>query len=126
MGTSGETGSKGMDDREPHDFARYWENTPPAPPSEPRNLRQNPNRRVFGVGVLVAAAAIAIAMVMFFVNRPSGWPDVERQAFLDECNLTRGGLSSYCSCALEQLEREFDVPGDVTTAAILETLGGCF
>lgn len=37
----------------------------------------------------------------------SGWPEVNRQAFLKSCETTSGGKSAYCECALQESEKKF-------------------
>ncbi|MBK0422106.1 hypothetical protein JD292_08460 [Leucobacter sp. CSA2] len=37
----------------------------------------------------------------------SGWPEVNRQAFLKSCEATSGGKSAYCECALQESEKNF-------------------
>lgn len=53
----------------------------------------------------------------------SGYPDDFKQSFIESCEITSGGMVSYCACALNYLED--NVPYDQAANRMWEAAGAC-
>jgi len=70
----------------------------------------------------------SLPVALLFVLGACGgdaWPEVERQAFMENCESTSGGETSYCECALEKAQETVADPNSITIGQMTDIAEDC-
>lgn len=66
-----------------------------------------------------------LILVLLTACGNSAWPQSEQDAFMENCEITSGGQTSVCECALEKAQEAESDPNDITAGQMVDIAGEC-